>query len=994
MEKVLLLIAIAVVLTRTFVPTADAQNARQRQLLDSAWRFHLNEVDGSSNLSPPGTPITQWIWIADDNAPNDAATMAAPGLNTSNWTNVTIGTDVFNGRVGYAWFRSTIVASSSATPIAINFEGVDDNGTVYLNGTLIGQHQGYSQPFSVSPLSPAWIPGGTNVLAVAVQNTGGPGGITLPVLLQYQTGPQSEPPGIPVTQWVWLADNNATNDAATMTATNLDTSSWSNATIGQDVFNGRIGYAWFRASLDGLASSARPLALHFVEVDDNATVYLNGILIGEHSGFSEGFDMAPLDFAWSSNGPNVLAIAVQNIAGAGGLIGPVLLQSGNSVPPPGVPLTQWLWLSDSNAPSDASTMAATNLNTSTWSAAAVGQNVFGSGSGAAWFRATLDNSDTGGSPLALHFLGIGTNAGASVYLNGTFLGNYSGAFDIPAIDPYWSSSGPNVLAVAVQDTNGAAGILQSVLLQSGDDIQDISPTDLNFNDSTWRTVQLPHDYVVEGTFTNTAETSHGSLPIANAWYRRTFTLPASASGQSIWVDFDGVYHNSTVWLNGHCLGYWHSGYASFRYDATPFAIPGGTNVLAVHVDPHVDEGWFYEGAGIYRHVWLNIANPLHIIPSGVFVTSIVHGPDTNGNASANLTIATTITNASPYTQTFSLVSQAVGPDGASAGSVSMALTLPAATGTNVTQGLFVANARLWSIETPQLYELQSSLQQGGQTVDDCNTPFGIRSIYYDVNNGFFLNGKHVELKGMCNHQDFAGVGIGISDTLYYWRVARLKQFGANAWRCSHNPPTPALLEACDRLGMVVMDENRNLGDATGGYSPTTGSTPYSDLSALDSMILRDRNHPSVIMWSMCNEEGVSGTQAGADIFYAMKKHVLQFDTSRPVTCAMNGGWFSLGITEVADIEGFNYSPNQYQSFHQKYPSLPMYGSETSSAMADRGEYASDGVAYVSSYSSPEGAWQAIVENSFMAGSFTWTGFDYKGEPSPFGWPCISSKFGI
>ena len=967
---------------------------RQRQLLDSGWRFHLNELDGNSALAPPGIPVTQWVYINDDNAPNDAATMAAPGLNTTDWANVAIGTDVFNGRIGYAWFRSTIVASSLAVqPLAIYFEGVDDNGTVYLNGSLIGQHDGWSQPFGVSPLSAAWIPGGTNVLAVAVQNTGGAGGIYAPVLLQ-SASQQLQPPGIPVAQWLWLADDNAANDAPAMTATNLDTSSWSNAAVGQDVFNGRIGYAWFRATLDALASPARPLSLHFEDVADNASVYLNGILVGQHTGSSLEFDVSPLDYVWSSNGPNVLAIAVQDTGGSGGILGPALLQSGNSVPPPGNPLTQWLWLSDTNAPNDAAAMAATNLNTSAWAAAAVGEDLFQGSAGAGWLRTGLDAFATGGRPLALHFLGLGTNAGASVYLNGIFLGRYSGTFDIPALDSYWSGSGPNVLAIALQNTNGLAGILRPALLQSGDDIQDLSPSDPTFNDSSWRIVQLPHDYVVEGSFTNTAETSHASLPIANAWYRQTFVLPSSAAGQSVWVDFDGVYHNSTVWINSHPLGYWHSGYASFRYDITPFAIAGGTNVLAVHIDPHVDEGWWYEGAGIYRHVWLNTANPLHVCPDGVLVTANVRGPDTNGNASADLTITTSVTNAAAWEQTFSVVSQAIGPDGVSTGSATTSLTLPPGTGTNVLQTLSVGAARLWSLETPQLYRMQTSLQQNSQPVDSRVTSFGIRSILYDVNNGFFLNGKRVELKGMCNHQDFAGVGIGIPDNLYYWRVMKLKQFGANAWRCSHNPPTPALLEACDRLGMLVMDENRNLGDATGGYAPTTAQTPYNDLRALDSMILRDRNHPSVIMWSMCNEEGASGTQAGADIFYAMKKSVLQIDTSRPVTCAMNGGWFSLGITEVEDIEGFNYSPNEYDAFHQAYPSQPMYGSETSSAMADRGEYTNDGVAYISSYSSPEGSWQPVVERPYFAGSFTWTGFDYKGEPSPYGWPCISSKFGV
>ncbi|HXR07214.1 MAG TPA: glycoside hydrolase family 2 TIM barrel-domain containing protein, partial [Candidatus Acidoferrum sp.] len=224
-----------------------------------------------------------------------------------------------------------------------------------------------------------------------------------------------------------------------------------------------------------------------------------------------------------------------------------------------------------------------------------------------------------------------------------------------------------------------------------------------------------------------------------------------------------------------------------------------------------------------------------------------------------------------------------------------------------------------------------------------------------------------------------------------WRVMKLKQMGANAWRCSHNPPAPALLEACDRLGMLVMDETRHLGDATGQKSST--GTPYADLFELNSMILRDRNHPSIIMWSMCNEEGLQSTQAGADIFYAMKRRVLQFDTTRPITSAMNGGW-GTGISLVEDLQGCNYNPGGYNSFHTSFPAQPMYGSESASALADRGEYTNDGVAYVSEFTTtPEGSWQPVATRPFMAGSFIWTGFDYKGEPTPYGWPCVNSKFG-
>jgi len=557
------------------------------------------------------------------------------------------------------------------------------------------------------------------------------------------------------------------------------------------------------------------------------------------------------------------------------------------------------------------------------------------------------------------------------------------------------SGGTNVLAVAVQNTSGAGGILKPVLLQS--DLSGANtpgPATTNYDDSGWRTVHLPHDYIVEGTFSSSADAGHGALPLTTAWYRQTFTIPASAQGQSIWIDFDGVYHNSKVWLNGNYLGNWWSGYAGFRYDVSRFAIPGGTNVLAVHVDPSTSEGWWYEGGGIYRHVWLNIANPLHVAPWGTFVASAVTGPDTNGNASAVLTITTTITNAAATDQSCTLVSQVVGPDNISPGTTTTSVLVPAGTATNVVQTLPVANARLWSVETPQLYQLHTTLRQDSQPVDTVDTPFGIRSIRFDVNTGFFLNGQPVKLKGTCNHQDFAGVGIGMPDNLLYWRIKKLKEMGSNAYRCSHNPPTEALLDACDRLGMLVMDETRHFGDTTGTKSDA--STPYSDLSELNSMILRDRNHPSIVIWSMGNEEWtVQGTQAGANIFYAMKQRVLQFDTTRPISSAMNGGQ-GYGLSLVEDLQGFNYNPGSYDAFHQSFPLQPAYGSETASATTDRGIYTNDTVGgYVTAYNTTaEDSWQPVAVRPYIAGGFVWTGFDYKGEPTPYGWPCVNSHFGI
>ncbi len=272
----------------------------------------------------------------------------------------------------------------------------------------------------------------------------------------------------------------------------------------------------------------------------------------------------------------------------------------------------------------------------------------------------------------------------------------------------------------------------------------------------------------------------------------------------------------------------------------------------------------------------------------------------------------------------------------------------------------------------------------------------------------------MKIKGTCNHQDFAGVGIGMPDSLLYWRIKKLKAMGSNAYRMSHNPPAAELLDACDKLGMLVMDENRHLGDTEEAKSSQT--TPYSDLSELTSMIQRDRNHPSIIMWSLCNEEGIQDTPHARDIFTAMMKVVSANDGTRPVTCAMNGGYFSPdGITSVEDLQGINYSPNNYDQFHALHPNMPLYGSETSSEVGTRGVYdqaifKSNGASYrgdqeksyVSAYDntpvpwgqSAEAAWQPIADRPYVAGGFVWTGFDYKGEPTPFLWPDINSNFGV
>jgi beta-galactosidase len=649
----------------------------------------------------------------------------------------------------------------------------------------------------------------------------------------------------------------------------------------------------------------------------------------------------------------------------------------------GLSVTRWRWVAAAGA-TDAGKMADPALDTSggDWKDAATGQDTFNGRVGFAWFRTTLPESSASGRTL--HFDGVDDNA--TVYLNGRKLTSHEGWDDPFDVDlrPAWKESGPNVLAVLVENTAGVGGITMPVFLEKQQANQAAGPAVPRFDDSSWRVVHLPHDFIVEGTFDAAADRSHGFMPTTTGWYRKTFDMPASAKGKSLWIDFDGIYRDSSVWLNGQFLGRHKSGYTSFRYDIGQVANYGGKNVLAVHVDPRHFEGWWYEGGGIYRHVWLNITDPLHVAPWGTFVTAELPEPAADGKVGpATVHIQTTLTNDSPASANCTLVSEILDDRGKSVATASTLATVPAGEKRQFTETVMVREPRLWSIETPRLYRLVTTVRRGGRTADTNETHFGIRTIRFDAEKGFFLNGKPVKIQGTCNHQDFAGIGIAVPDTLEYWRVKTLQNMGANAWRMSHNPPTPSLLDACDDLGMLVMDENRHLGD-----SP-------ENLAEVASLIERDRNHPSIIMWSMCNEQPQSGTEAGGRIFSAMKRTVLALDNTRPVTSAMNSGWFGNGFTAVSDLMGVNYNIQVYDRFHREHPAMPLYASETASTTTTRGEYTNNRAkVYATSYSMTDDTWRSVAERPFVAGSFVWTGFDYKGEPTPYNWPSINSHFGI
>ena len=668
-------------------------------------------------------------------------------------------------------------------------------------------------------------------------------------------------------------------------------------------------------------------------------------------------------------------------------------------PEPGLAIGGWQWKAVEGGRRQALAAIPKSLDdTKGWQAAGT-EDVFHGRRGFAWYRAALPAA---GRRYLLHFENVDDNA--TVFLDGRRVGSHNGwgtPFDID-LKPALTGGGPHVVAVLVENTNAQGGINGPVSLRLPMAENPPAAIRPDYNDKSWRALDLPHDFVVEGTFDQKADGSHGFLPAGVGWYRKSFTLPVTDRGKRIFLDFDGIYRDSDIWINGKHAASHPSGYTSFRVDATPFVRPGAKNSLVVRADARHFEGWWYEGGGIYRHVWLVKTDPVHVAHWGTYVTSTA-GPDPANPATADINIQTDVSNDSGSAAECEIRSQIVDPRGRKVAEIASGEKIGPGMRAAAHQRVRIASPLLWSVETPRLYRLVTTVMRGGrsgQVVDRYVTPFGIRTVRFDAAKGFFLNGRPVKLKGTCNHQDFAGVGVALPDRLQEYKVQRLREMGSNAFRMSHNPPAPELLEACDRLGMLVMDENRHLGDTYTDHTPS--GTPYSDLGDLKDLLLRDRNHPSIVMWSMCNEEGLQGTAEGARIFQAMKDVTRRLDPTRPVTCAMNGGW-GQGISLVEDLQGCNYNPGGYDAFHQRFPTLPAYGSETASTVSTRGVYANDKEkGYVSAYdvNAPpwaqiaEVAWPAIADREWMAGSYAWTGFDYRGEPTPYYWPCVNSHFGI
>jgi len=542
------------------------------------------------------------------------------------------------------------------------------------------------------------------------------------------------------------------------------------------------------------------------------------------------------------------------------------------------------------------------------------------------------------------------------------------------------------------------------------------------DDSKWRRVDVPHDYAVEGTFSETnpfpqvtsgrAENwypQHGSLPVQPAVYRKRLDLPANAKGKCLWLEFDGVFSNSRYWLNGHEVGSQYSGYTRSRFDITAAANPGGENILTVEIDPRYD-GWWYEGAGIYRHVRLITVDPVHIAPDGIFVMPSVESPGDGESANALVAVDADVTNASSCSVSAKVLNEVLDSENHVVASGTSIYEVGVSQSFKFQQRLPLAAAKLWSPDHPYLYRLRSSVSVAGEVVDQVVTNFGVRQVRFDAERGFFLNGKSLKLHGVNIHEDHAGVGVAVPDRLFTWRLERLKELGCNAIRLSHNPVTPFLLDECDRMGFLVVAENRHLGDTF--MDQTTKDVVAVEHRDLSALVFRDRNHPSIILWSLCNEQWIQGSPEAAAMVRAMKERIHKLDPTRPVTAAMNGGFDSVvGIASQLDVIGINYNLSVYDAVHRLFPGKPMIATETSSELGTRGIYAAerwDGFVgdrargYISSYGLSALAfdqpavksWSPIAKRDFMGGGFVWAGFDYKGEPRPFEWPVVNSNLGL
>ena len=533
---------------------------------------------------------------------------------------------------------------------------------------------------------------------------------------------------------------------------------------------------------------------------------------------------------------------------------------------------------------------------------------------------------------------------------------------------------------------------------------DVAYTRGDFDDSSWRRLELPHDWGIEGPFRQEYPGETGKLPWWGVgWYRKHFEVPATDRGKRLYLDMDGAMSYAAVWFNGHFVGGWPYGYASFRLDLTPFVEYGARNQLAVRLDNPPDSSRWYPGGGIYRNVWLVKTAPVHVAQWGTYVTTPEVTPQ-----SASVNVRVTLDNDSDSLAAVTLRTRVyeLGPGGAKAArpvassAPSQVSVAAHASGTGDAT-LRVSNPRLWSTRRPSLYVAVTTVEQGGRVVDAYETVFGIRTVEFDHARGLLLNGEPVELKGVCNHHDLGALGAAVNVRALERQLEIMKEMGVNAVRTSHNPPAPELLDLADRMGLLVMDE------AFDAWRRSKKKNDYHRLfddwheRDLRALVRRDRNHPSVILWSTGNEIGEQRSAEGHKLSERLARIVREEDPTRPVTAGANyteAGYN--GFQKTLDVFGYNYKPEEYGKFRARNPSVPLYGSETASTVSSRGEYFFPVVEdklqgradfQVSSYdlyappwaTTPDREFKGQDEFPFSAGEFVWTGFDYLGEPTPY-----------
>jgi len=553
----------------------------------------------------------------------------------------------------------------------------------------------------------------------------------------------------------------------------------------------------------------------------------------------------------------------------------------------------------------------------------------------------------------------------------------------------------------------------------------------NFSDDSWRSLNVPHDWAIEEKFDehSPATTAGGALTGGIGWYRKIFTVPASSQSKKIFIDFDGVYMNSEVWLNNHYLGKRPYGYSSFRYELTPYLKFGNEkNVIAVKVNnaPQPNSRW-YSGSGIYRNVWLVTTDKIFVDHWGTSVTT-----SSITEKSATVHIETRIKNLAGFQTSLSVNTVIYDASGHEVARKENFSTAVKDTALFIKENIYIPNPVLWSVDNPVLYKAVTQISSNGKKYDEYATTFGIRYFEFDVDKGFSLNGKHIKINGVCNHHDLGCLGTAINYRALERQLEILKAMGCNAIRTSHNPPAPELLDLCDKMGFIVLDEAFDMWKLE--------KTPYDyhlywdewHKKDLEDMVLRDRNHPSVIMWSIGNEinEGWNTQDStthnkGAMIASELSAIVHSLDTTRPITSALNNPNRNNPIyfSGALDLIGYNYDNNNLANFHQRFPGGKFLGTETVSALETRGHYdiylPSDSIRRwperwdkpfdsgnadltVSAYdqvstpwgSTHEEAWKVFKKYDFLSGQFIWTGFDYIGEPTPYPWPARSSYFGI